>query len=114
MIAATVVDVEASLGRTLTDEETVQAAVWLDDAEMQIRLRLGDVSLLDQQALAYVEREAVVLKLRNPDGKQQEAIDDYSYRRYDANARGQVYITQDWWNLLSPNSRPRIFSVMPS
>jgi hypothetical protein len=114
MAVATPEQVEASLGRSLTNPETVQVSQWLDDAELQIRLRLGAIADLDQEAVAYVERESVILKLQNPEGKQQEAIDDYSYRRYDANARGQVFIIDDWWDILSPTSSPSAFSFRPT
>lgn len=114
MAVATTEQVEASLGRSLTSAEEVQVSQWLDDAELQIRLRLGNVAELDQEAVAYVERESVILKLRNPDGKQSEAIDDYNYRRYDANARGQVFIIDEWWDLLLPGSDPAAFSFRPT
>lgn len=115
MAVATVQDVADSLGRPITtDAEIVQVGQWLDDAEMQIRLRLGVVTALDQQALAYVEREAVILKIRNPEGKKSEQIDDYQYSRYDAAARGQIWITAEWWDLLSPGGSAGAFSITPS
>jgi hypothetical protein len=112
--AATVSDVATSLGRPVsTSAEVEQIQLWLDDAEMQVRLRLGDVSALDQQALRYVEREAVVLKVKNPDGKKSEGIDDYNYGRYDDAARGQVYITDEWWELLAPKTAGGAFTISP-
>jgi hypothetical protein len=105
MAAALVQDVQDSLGRPITSAgEIAQVNMWLDDAELQIRLRLGDVTLLDQEVLAFVEREAAILKIRNPDGKQSEGIDDYNYRRNEDNARGQVVILDEWWLMLSPNT----------
>lgn len=115
MSVAVVSDVAVTLGRPITSQTEVdQVSQWLDDAEMQIRLRLGDVSLLDQQALVYVEKEAVALKVLNPEGKQSEGIDDYTYRRFDANARGQVFITDDWWELLSPSRVAGAFTISPT
>lgn len=103
MPAATVGDVATSLGRPITsDAEQDQIQMWLSDAEMQIGLRLGDVTLLDQAVLAFVEREAVALKVRNPDGKVSEGIDDYTYRRNDNAAAGQVLILDEWWAMLNP------------
>lgn len=116
MAVAQVSDVEISLARPITlASEIAQVTQWLNDAEMQIRLRLGDITLLDQDALAFVEREAVILKIRNPDGKQSEGIDDYNYRRFEDNARGQVMILDEWWDLLTPNtSSGEAFSITPS
>jgi hypothetical protein len=111
---ASVQDVADSLGRPITTTaEVVQVGKWLDDAEMQIRLRLGVVAALDQQALAFVEREAVILKIRNPEGKKSESIDDYQYSRYDSAARGQVWILDEWWDLLTPNSLGGAFTITP-
>ena len=116
MTAAIVSDVEASLARPITSvDEIAQVTLWLADAEMQIRLRLGDVTLLDQEVLAFVERESVILKIRNPDGKQSEGIDDYNYRRNEDNARGQVVILDEWWLMLSPDTGSGgAFSITPS
>ncbi len=115
MAAAIVQDVLTSLGRAATSsDETAQIDLWLNDAEMQIRLRLGDVALLDQDALQFVEREAVVLKARNPDGKQSEGIDDYRYSLNGDSARGQVVILDEWWDLLTPDGSNAAFSITPS
>lgn len=114
MSVATIDDVATSLGRpALTAEESAQWERWLDNAEMQIRLRLGPVDLLDQEALAFVEAESVILKIRNPDGKQNERIDDYSYGRASANAQGQIVILPEWWNMLDPSTGSGAFSVRP-
>ena len=114
MSVATVDEVATSLGRPITEQAEVdQVQQWLADAEMQIRLRLGDVQLLDPEVVAYVEREAVVLKVRNPDGKQNERIDDYSYGLSEAQARGQVLILDEWWDMLTPDASTAAFSIRP-
>ena len=114
MAVAVVQDVATSLGRPITEQaEIEQVQMWLDDAELQIRLRLGDVHLLDQETVAFVEREAVVLKVRNPDGKQNERVDDYSYGLSEAQARGQVLILDEWWALLTPDKATGAFSITP-
>jgi hypothetical protein len=114
MAVATVSEVATSLGRPIDSAtESDQVQQWLDDAEMQVRLRLGDLTLLDQRALAYVEREAVVLKVKNPDGKKSEAIDDYNYGRQEDAARGQVYIIDDWWDMLTPDMATGAFTITP-
>jgi hypothetical protein len=76
-------------------------------------MKLGDLAALDADALAYVVRESVILKIRNPEGKQAEGIDDYNYRRYDANARGQVVILAEWWDLLTPDTSSDAYTITP-
>ena len=113
MAVATLDDVATSLGRPITETtEVAQVAQWLGDAEMQIRLRFPDLSALDQQVLAYVEREAVVSRLRNPDGYQYESIDDYRYG-LPAESR-RITITDEWWAMLAPTSRGSFYTVQMS
>lgn len=110
MAVATVDDVATSLGRPITDStEVSQVEMWISDAEMQIRLRLGDVSALDQEAVAFVEREAVVLRMRNPEGYSSESIDDYTYRW--GNETRQVVIRDEWWTMLSPSRLGTAYSI---
>ena len=112
MAVATVSDVETSLGRPITDAaEIAQVTQWLEDAELLIRSRLGDVSLLDQDVVAYVEREAVISKMRNPEGYQSETIDDYTYRHGDT--RGRVSILDEWWVMLTPDASSAAFTIAP-
>ena len=105
-------DIETALGRTLTAVEQDQATQWIADALMLIGVRLGDTDLLDQQALDYVVREAVVARFRNPEGYQSESIDDYTYR-YGSETR-RVSILPEWWALLSPVGTASAFSVRPT
>lgn len=93
-------DVETSLGRLLTGIELAQVEQWVGDARLQVRLRLGDLSLLDQPTLDYVVREAVVNRLRNPEGMASETIDDYTYRLPSETRR--VTILPEWWDMLAP------------
>ena len=110
MAVATINEVAVSLGRPITEtDEVAQVKQWLEDAELQIRLRLGPVADLDQQALAFVEREAVVARMRNPQGYQYEAIDDYRYG-LPASSR-QVTILDEWWDMLTPSGSSTAFSI---
>lgn len=104
-----ITDIETALGRTLTDSEQAQANQWISDALMLVEVRLGDLAELNQSALDYVVREAVVARFRNPDGYQSESIDDYTYR-HGAETR-RVTILSEWWALLSPNSEA--FTISP-
>ena len=102
-------DVGLSLGRPLTDAERAQIEMWLGDAEMQIRLRLGDVAALDAEVVAYVEREAVAARVRNPEGYQYEAVDDYRYGMPAESRR--VTILDEWWAMLAPVRRGTFYTV---
>lgn len=96
--------VQDSLGRTLTAAEQAQADLWIGDAELLIRARLGDLDELDQDALAYVVREAVVLKFKRPDDATQVTVrvDDASTSKTYQSSTGQIRILDEWWSLLSP------------
>ena len=112
MAVATVSDVATSLGRPIADTaEVAQVEQWLADAELLIRSRLGDVTALDQDVVAYVEREAVVARLRNPDGYQYEAIDDYRYGL--PNESRRVSIIDEWWEMLTPDGSTGAFTITP-
>ena len=80
--------------------EAAQVTAWLEDVESIILRRIPD---LDARVTAgnppaatvvRVEANAVIRKIRNPDGKVSETIDDYTYRlggdaRYSAAHRGR-------------------------
>lgn len=103
MPVITYAEVGVSLGRSISDStEQAQVTQWIADAELLIRQRLGDLDALDEDVLAYVVREAVVMQVRNPEGKTSERIDDYFYQR-DTSAKGRVTIIDEWWDLLTPN-----------
>lgn len=98
-------DVAVALGRPITDSsEIAQVEWWISSAELQIKGRLGDLALLDQDALLYVIVEAVAAKAQNPEGAQSETIDDYTYR-LPAESR-RVTILDEWWTMLAPESVP--------
>lgn len=105
-------DIETALGRSLTFSEQAQANQWIADALMLVEVRLGDPALLNQAALDYVVREAVVARFRNPDGYQSESIDDYTYRHGTETRR--VTILPEWWDLLAPSTISGAFSTRPS
>jgi hypothetical protein len=109
MAVASVDDVATSLGRPITGTEEEQVEMWLGDAELQIRLRLGPIAGLDQEVVAYVEREAVAARVRNPEGYQYEAIDDYRYG-LPAESR-RVAILDEWWDMLAPAGSTTAFSI---
>lgn len=114
MTATTYEDVAVALGRPITESaEIAQVNWWISSAELQIKTRLGDLTLLDQEVLKYVIVEAVTAKAQNPDGAASESVDDYRYQ-LPAESR-RVTILDEWWNMLRPGSkRARAFSVQPS
>jgi hypothetical protein len=99
---ASYTDVEASLGRSLSEAERQRAEWWLSGAELQIKARLGDVAALDRTAVKYVEAEAVAARMGNPDNYSSETIDDYTYR-FGTETR-QIVIRPEWWSLLAPTA----------
>ena len=76
----TVLEVAVTLGRPITDpEEQKQITNWIEKVERIIAARLGDLHRLDPAILSDVITEVVARRVRNPDGKRNERIDDYSY-----------------------------------
>ena len=112
MSVASVSDVATAIGRPISDStESAQVQWWLDAVELQVKARLGDISLLDQPTLRFVEVEAVAARMTNPNGFQSETIDDYTYRY--GNETRQVVIRDEWWRLLDPDSGSGAFSARP-
>jgi len=121
MAYASIDDVTVRLGRAVSETaEQDQIDTWIEDAERLILRRFPDLSTriatgtVAEAEVVMVEAQAVVRKVKNPDGKQNERIEDYSYGLVEAAARGEVFITDDEWALLMPTRDPRgAFSVRP-
>lgn len=87
--------------RPLTDQETLNAEAFIDDAWWLLLSRRP--SLEDQLADETVSEGnvvrvicAMVLRvLKNPNGLLQESIDDYTYRRDTLVSGGLLYVTSD-------------------
>lgn len=102
MAYATVFDVATTLGRPITDpDEQNQITNWISKTERIISARLGDLDALDRQILADVISEVVARRSRNPDGKRNERIDDYSYTLDAAASAVELTLTADEWARLS-------------
>lgn len=119
---ATPADV-AARWRPLSGEETTVATTLLEDAWRMLGrdykaasgVVLDDAMTADPDLSPEVVRvlaNSVLRVLKNPDGKQQEAIDDYSYSRNSA-ASGELYIDdEDLAALLGLADNPgRAFSI---
>lgn len=102
MSYATVIDVATTLGRPITDpDEQAQILNWIAKTERIISARLGNLDSLDRQILADVISEVVARRARNPDGKRNERIDDYSYTLDAAASAVELTLTADEWARLS-------------
>lgn len=117
MTVATWQEVAVTLGRPIsTAAEQAQVTWWLTGVEMLIRGRLGDITLLDQEVLKYVEVEAVADKVRRH-GTRESSItvtaDDGSVTRRYENQVDSGDITDAWWDLLSPTAYTESFTINP-
>lgn len=121
MTYANVHDVATRLGRPITDpDEVAQVLAWLTDVEAMIRARIPNLDLRVAEecpaadVVTMVEASAVVRKVLNPEGKVSEDIDDYRYRLSENSSRGELFLTEEEWALLSPARGGGAFSVRPS
>ncbi len=116
MAVATYEDVAVPLGRAIdTALEQGQVTWWLDGTERIIRSRLGDITLLDQGDLAYVEAEVVAEKVRR-NGRAESSttvvLDDGTVTRRFENQISAGDITDEWWDLLAGTGSRRSSSRM--
>lgn len=87
--------------RNLTDQEAANATAYLDDAWALLTTRRPSLEadmVAGTVSTGNVVRVvcAMVLRLlKNPDGKLEESIDDYRYRRDSAVSAGALYVTDD-------------------
>ncbi len=120
MTYATVADVSTRLGRPIAEgTEVAQVQAWLDDAEAIILGRLPDLvaavaaGVPSTATVVMVESNAVIRKIRNPEGYTSETIDDYTYRYNEQVRRGDIFFTDDEWALLRPTVSGGAFSTQP-
>lgn len=117
MVYALVTDVAATLGRPITDaNEVSQVNTWIAGVETIIKARLGGdrFEQLDPDVARFVISEAVARRVRNPDGKQNERIDDYSYGLSSDAARAELWLTDEEWALLTPTGTSGAFTIRPA
>ncbi len=117
---ANLTDVAERLGRPITDsDEVAQVNAWIGDVEQLIAARLPDLDerIADGRptlaVVMMVVANAVIRKVKNPDGKQNERIDDYSYGLTEDAARGALFLTDEEWALLAPVGQSGAFTIMP-
>lgn len=121
MSYATVDDVATRLGRPITEPtEVAQVDAWLEDVEILIRARVPTLDELvaagtpTEPVVVMVESNAVVRMVRNPEGKTQERIDDYSWGLPADPKAGTLYLTDTEWSLLEPGSSDGAWTIRPS
>ena len=117
MAVATWQDVQVALGRPIsTEAEQGQVGWWLDGVELFITARLGDVADLPETVVKYVEVEAVLAKVQRA-GRNESSItvqvDDGSVTRRYENAVTASDITDEWWQLLDPDTNTGTASIRP-
>jgi hypothetical protein len=120
MTFATISDVSTRLGRPITDpNEVAQVEAWLEDIEAIILNRLPDLPARvatgspSVAVVAAVESNAVIRKIKNPDGKVSEGVDDYNYRLNENARKGELFLTDDEWDLLTPGSPDGAWTIVP-
>lgn len=111
MAFANLNDVQIRLGRPIGDADEVnQVNAWISDVEATIQSRIDDLTVrvtMDPVYAALVKKiiaQIVCRKVKNPDGKQNERIDDYSYGLGSEAARADLKPTEDEWEELAPGS----------
>lgn len=123
MAYADVDDVAVRLGRAVSDTaEEDQIETWIGDASRLIARRIPDLAiriaegLVTAEDVAMVEAQAVVRKVKNPDGKQNERIDDYSYGLVEDASKAELFITDDEWAILlgTAHSGSGAFTIRPA
>lgn len=120
MAYATITDVSTRLGRPISDPlEVAQVEAWIGDIESLIFARLPGLpaaviaGVPTSTTVAMVEANAVIRKIKNPDGKVSEGIDDYNYRLNENSRKGELFLTDEEWALLTPGSPDGAWTITP-
>jgi hypothetical protein len=113
MDLASQADVADRLGRDLTDIEVRKAGALLSDATALILDRFPWYATAPTQTSKSVCCAMVMRVLQNPEGKRSETIDDYSYTIDSARSAGELYMTENEVDSLTPVSRAA-FSIVPT
>lgn len=107
MAFTNITEIGKRLGRVITDQAEIdQINAWVADVEALIRGRIPNIDqrvtddIVTLEDLTRVSSNAVIRKVKNPDGKQNERIDDYSYGLTEDAAKGELFLTDDEWTSL--------------
>ncbi|MFD6474385.1 hypothetical protein ACFWEH_12905 [Streptomyces anulatus] len=114
MVLASPADLADRLGRDLTAAEERQATVFLADATAIIIDRFPRYATTPTATSKKVCCAMVLRVLRNPDGKRQETIDDYSYTVDSSRSTGEIYLSPSEVEELRPaHGGGGAFSIVP-
>lgn len=122
MALATWQQVATALGRPATDFTTPQQEQitwWLGGVERLIRKRFGSLDGLEAEDVIYVEVEVVADKVRIHELETKEtsrtvSADDGSVtRRFEHTPVTDGDVTDDWWDLLTPDGTSGAFTINP-
>ena len=103
--------------RPLSASEAIVAQSYLDDALNEVTVRRPSIeadialSLVTQASLVRVVTAMVLRVLKNPDGKGEESIDDYRFKRDALVASGALYVSDDELRLITGTVIPRARGV---
>lgn len=102
-------DVAVRLGRTISDQAEIdQINAWIADAEAFIKNKIPDIDQRVSEGSPTAETVKAVVAAavgrfaRNPEGKKDERVDDYSYGLHPDAARAEIHFTDDEWSRLIP------------
>lgn len=105
-------EISVLLGVTFSTAEIAQCAAFIAEAEGDILFRIPDLAAREIAGttkaadVARVVRRAVRRVMLNPDAKDNEKVDDYSFGRSDSVASGELVITDEEWSWLVPSVSP--------
>lgn len=108
--------------RPLSEQEAINGETFLDDAWRMLKRRFStleaDMGTIDdlEAEVVRIMATAVLRVMKNPDGKRQEAIDDYSWQRDQAVSAGLLYFTDAELGDLYPDNPTTgafSFSMLP-
>lgn len=121
MSVVTITDVQARLGRVLTDLEQQQVTAWLEDLDALVRARIPDLDEqlesgeMDRSVMKLVFAQAIRRLLLNPEGLRQytESIDDYSITKTvdSAVSSSALYLSDDEWAMLLPATADGAYTI---
>jgi len=95
-------DISPLLGVAFSTSQSAQCQAFIDQAEALIKLRYPNLTGLDTGTVKLVEIRAVRRVMLNPDGRENERIDDASWKHNDSVAKSEVDITEEEWAFLAP------------
>jgi hypothetical protein len=98
-VTPSTIAVALGLSTPVSTAQELQWSLWISEARLLIRARLGDLTLLDQGLLDYVVRQAVVAQVSKPDSSTQVdvAVDDARVSKRYSSSPGRVSILDEWW-----------------